>query len=108
MINYEERRDSENHPGRLDDEQLSLVPPVLADGNGRLYATAGFGLRATAQTPPGVLLVGQIAEPKSLDPHAVTAANDFRILANLYDGLVRFADGTLTPWPKAGQSRMMG
>ena len=50
---------------------------------------------AAAQTPAGVLVVGQIAEPKSLDPHAVTAVNDFRILMNVYDGLVRYKDGTL-------------
>ncbi|MCG5478514.1 ABC transporter substrate-binding protein [Sinorhizobium alkalisoli] len=48
-----------------------------------------------AQTPPNVLVVGQIAEPQSLDPHTVTATNDFRILVNVYDGLVRFKDGTL-------------
>jgi peptide/nickel transport system substrate-binding protein len=34
-----------------------------------------------------VLVVGQIAEPKSLDPAAVTAFDDFRILMNAYDGL---------------------
>ncbi len=71
---------------------------------GASIAVAGFGLPALAQTPPGVLIVGQIAEPKSLDPHAVTAANDFRILANVYDGLVRFADGTLTPEPGLAES----
>ena len=54
---------------------------------------------AQAQTPPGVLVVGQIAEPKSLDPHAVTAVNDFRILMNVYDGLVRYAPGTLEVEP---------
>jgi len=54
---------------------------------------------ALAQTPPGVLVVGQIAEPKSLDPAAVTAVNDFRILMNLYDGLVRYKDGTLEVEP---------
>lgn len=54
---------------------------------------------AAAQTPPGVLVVGQIAEPKSLDPHAVTAVNDFRILMNVYDGLVRYAPGTLEVEP---------
>lgn len=54
---------------------------------------------AVAQTPPGVLVVGQIAEPKSLDPHAVTAVNDFRILVNLYDGLVRYKSGTLEVEP---------
>lgn len=52
-----------------------------------------------AQTPPGVLVVGQIAEPRSLDPHAVTAVNDFRILMNVYDGLVRYAPGTLEVEP---------
>ncbi len=54
---------------------------------------------AGAQTPPGVLVVGQIAEPKALDPAAVTAVNDFRILMNVYDGLVRYRDGTLEVEP---------
>ena len=54
---------------------------------------------AEAQTPPGVLVVGQIAEPKALDPAAVTAVNDFRILMNVYDGLVRYKDGTLEVEP---------
>ncbi|TYR32493.1 ABC transporter substrate-binding protein [Mesorhizobium microcysteis] len=54
---------------------------------------------ANAQTPQNVVVVGQIAEPQSLDPHAVTATNDFRILVNMYDGLVRFADGTLEVEP---------
>lgn len=57
-----------------------------------------------AQTPPNVLVVGQIAEPQSLDPHAVTAVNDFRILVNLYDGLVRYADGTLEVEPSLAES----
>jgi peptide/nickel transport system substrate-binding protein len=59
----------------------------------------GAGLPVTAQTPPGVLIVGQIAEPKALDPAAVTAVNDFRILMNVYDGLVRYKDGTLEVEP---------
>lgn len=60
----------------------------------------GFGQAAAeAQTPPNVLVVGQIAEPKSLDPHAVTAVNDFRILMNLYEGLVRYKNGTLEVEP---------
>ncbi len=54
---------------------------------------------ALAQTPPGVLIVGQIAEPKALDPAAVTAVNDFRILMNVYDGLVRYKDGALEVEP---------
>ncbi|MBU6955213.1 ABC transporter substrate-binding protein [Hahella sp. HN01] len=59
---------------------------------------------SVAQTPANVLVVGQIAEPKSLDPHAVTALNDFRILINLYDGLVRFKDGTLEVEPALAES----
>ncbi|HKK48545.1 MAG TPA: ABC transporter substrate-binding protein [Alkalispirochaeta sp.] len=48
---------------------------------------------------PETLVVGQIAEPNALDPHTVTAVNDFRILVNLYDGLVRFQDGSLAVEP---------
>ncbi|MDQ0325013.1 peptide/nickel transport system substrate-binding protein [Rhodopseudomonas julia] len=69
-----------------------------------LALAAGFVPKAEAQTPPNVLIVGQIAEPKSLDPHAVTASNDFRILVNLYDGLVRTKDGTLEPEPALAKS----
>jgi peptide/nickel transport system substrate-binding protein len=57
-----------------------------------------------AQTPPNVLVVGQIAEPKSLDPHAVTAVNDFRILMNVYDGLVRYRSGSLDVEPSLAES----
>ncbi|WP_265517891.1 ABC transporter substrate-binding protein [Nitratireductor luteus] len=66
---------------------------------------AAFGMQpAQAQTPPNVLIVGQIAEPKSLDPQAVTAVNDFRILMNVYDGLVRYRDGTLEVEPALAES----
>lgn len=69
-----------------------------------LAATAATALAlsvggASAQTPENVLIVGQIAEPQSLDPAAVTAVNDFRILMNMYDGLVRYKDGTLEVEP---------
>jgi peptide/nickel transport system substrate-binding protein len=66
--------------------------------------SVAMGLPAKAQTPPGVLVVGQIAEPKSLDPAAVTAANDFRILLNIYDGLARYKPGTLEPEPALAES----
>lgn len=65
---------------------------------------AGAGTVALAQTPPNVLIVGQIAEPQSLDPHTVTATNDFRILVNIYDGLVRYKDGTLEVEPALAES----
>jgi peptide/nickel transport system substrate-binding protein len=68
-------------------------------------ATAIFGgSAALAETPSKVLVVGQIAEPKSLDPAAVTAVNDFRILMNLYDGLVRYKDGALEVEPALARS----
>ena len=59
---------------------------------------------AYAGTPDDVLIVGQVAEPKSLDPQAVTAVNDFRILMNIYDGLVRYKDGTLEIEPALATS----
>jgi peptide/nickel transport system substrate-binding protein len=64
-----------------------------------IAAAAGLAGTAAAQTPPNVLVVGQIAEPMALDPHTVTAVNDFRILMNVYDGLVRYKDGTLEVEP---------
>ena len=42
-------------------------------GFAALMLTTMTSALALAQAPPGVLVVGQIAEPKSLDPHAVTA-----------------------------------
>ena len=64
----------------------------------------GLTAPAGAQTPPGVLVVGQIAEPKSLDPAVDTAVNDFRILMNIYDGLVRYKSGTLEVEPALAES----
>ena len=71
---------------------------VLALG-GSALAMAATGVPAGAQTPEGVLIVGQIAEPKSLDPATVTAVNDFRILVNVYEGLTRYKSGTLEVEP---------
>ncbi|MCA0043951.1 ABC transporter substrate-binding protein [Celeribacter litoreus] len=71
---------------------------LLAASTALALSIGTFGV-AEAQTPPGVLVVGQIAEPKALDPAAVTAVNDFRILMNVYDGLVRYKDGTLEVEP---------
>ena len=71
---------------------------------GAATALALSPLAASAQTPSDVLIVGQIAEPKALDPAAVTAVNDFRILMNVYDGLVRYKDGTLEVEPSLATS----
>jgi peptide/nickel transport system substrate-binding protein len=60
--------------------------------------------RPQIAVPSDVLIVGQLAEPKSLDPQAATALNDFRIAANLFEGLVRFNDGTLEIGPALAES----
>ncbi len=72
---------------------------LMAAATGAVLAIGAVTSSATAQTPPGVLIVGQIAEPKSLDPAAVTAVNDFRILVNVYEGLTRYKSGTLEVEP---------
>ncbi|WP_102225983.1 ABC transporter substrate-binding protein [Acidimangrovimonas sediminis] len=79
--------------------QPVLTRRGLLAATGATLALAGLPQRLMAATPSGVMVVAQIAEPKSLDPAADTAANDFRILVNLYDGLVRFKDGTLEVEP---------
>ena len=74
-----------------------------------LFGFFGFTLLAVLSgsavaTPQDVLVVGQVAEPKSLDPQTVTAVNDFRILVNLYDGLVRYKQGSLEVEPALASS----
>jgi len=59
---------------------------------------------AAAPAPGAALVVAQTGEPRALDPHTVTALNDFRILVNIYEGLVRFADGTLQIEPALAES----
>ncbi|WP_209427333.1 ABC transporter substrate-binding protein [Pararhodobacter sp. SW119] len=85
-----------------------LTRPLTRRAAGALtaafLASSALVAPSLAQTPPGVLVIGQIAEPQALDPHAVTAVNDFRILMNLYDGLVRYAPGTLEVEPALAES----
>ncbi|WP_181704968.1 ABC transporter substrate-binding protein [Chthonobacter rhizosphaerae] len=83
----------------------------MATIRGTLAALAGAIIlalaplhEATAQVPDDVLVVGQIAEPASLDPAVATATNDFRILINLYEGLVRYRPGTLEVEPALAES----
>ncbi len=78
---------------------LTLTRRAALAGGAALALALSSLTPAIAQTPPGVLIVGQVAEPQALDPHAVTAVNDFRILMNVYDGLVRYASGTLEVEP---------
>ncbi len=58
-------------------------------------ALAGCGGGAEGSKSADTIVIGQVAEPKSLDPAADTAVNDFRILVNIYDGLVTYAPDSL-------------
>jgi len=64
-------------------------------------STGGSSSSGSAERP---LVVGQVAEPASLDPHAVTAVNDFRINVNIYDGLVRYDANSLNVEPALATS----
>jgi len=57
-----------------------------------------------ARPPMDTLVVAQAAEPRSLDPQVTTALNDFRILVNVFEGLVRYRPGTLEPAPGLAES----
>lgn len=48
-----------------------------------------------ASIPQDTLVIGQASEPRSLDPHTATGNSDFRICAQIYDGLVTFGDDDL-------------
>ena len=65
----------------------------LFAGGALVLALVGCG--AVGETPEDTLVIGQVAEPRSLDPHVATTTNDFRILSQVYEGLVRFRQGTL-------------
>lgn len=77
----------------------TMLPLLLAS-----MLLAVSSLPVLGQIPKDVLVVGQVAEPKSLDPHVVTAVNDFRIVVNMYDGLVRYQDGSLQVEPALANS----
>ena len=83
--------------------------PLRGIMRGMMVAALGVALAAPvsvafAQTPPDVLVVGLVAEPKSLDPQASTAASDFQIDVNVYEGLLRFKPGTLEIEPALAES----
>ncbi len=72
---------------------------------GLLLVAALFAAGCTRQTPPAnTLVVGQVGAPRSLDPQVTTALNDFRILVNVYEGLVRYRPGTLEVMPALATS----
>ena len=67
------------------------------------FLLLSFGLTTQSATPKDVLVI-KIAEPKSMDPATVTVVNVFRILMNVYDGLVRYRSGTLDVEPGLAES----
>ena len=74
------------------------------------FVLLSFGLNAQAATPKDVLVVAQIAEPKSMDPRTVTAVNDSRILMNFMMGwsVIEAEHSTSKlAWLSLGQSVMM-
>src|SRR5579872_6601404 len=50
---------------------------------------------AEAQTPKNVLVIGHVAELQTLDPAQSVTISDFRILSNMYEGLLHYKDGSL-------------
>nr|WP_202617969.1 ABC transporter substrate-binding protein [Aureimonas leprariae] len=59
---------------------------------------------APAKPADDVLVVGAVAEPQTLDPQAAVSPNDMRIVANVFDGLVRFKRGSLDVAPALAAS----
>lgn len=71
------------------------------------FALFAWLLVSCTEDPVGggdALIVAQSAEPKSLDPHVATSLNDFRILENIFEGLVRFKSGSLDIEPGLAES----
>ncbi|HVY18687.1 MAG TPA: ABC transporter substrate-binding protein [Bauldia sp.] len=58
-----------------------------------------FGTAAVAATPPDVLVIGHVAELQTLDPAQAVTISDYRILSNIYEGLLRYKEGSLDVEP---------
>src|SRR5262249_14840332 len=57
-----------------------------------------------ADTTPGTLVVGLVAEPTSLDPGQLTDINSMKLLGALYDTLVRFQPNSFDLAPSLATS----
>ncbi len=73
---------------------LVVVSAVLLRQSGGLAGKARSAAQAS-RVPRDTLVVALDARVRSLDPHTTTAANDFRVAASLYEGLVKFSPDTL-------------
>ncbi len=72
---------------------LVTAAVLLLAGCGRRETPVEEGIRT--QT----LIVGNLAEPKDLDPHVVTAYTDMNILASIFEGLTNLDEQTCQPQP---------
>jgi peptide/nickel transport system substrate-binding protein len=85
---------------------LSVLPGLVATTGNAAPATSP---RQFADTTPGTLVIGLVAEPTSLDPGQLTDINSMKLLGAIYDTLVRFqpnsfelAPGLATSWDLSG------
>lgn len=76
---------------------LSAVVLLLVAGCGRRETAAEAGIRT------GMLIVGNQAEPKDLDPHVVTAYTDMNVLYALFEGLTALDEKTSQGVPAAAE-----
>jgi peptide/nickel transport system substrate-binding protein len=80
---------------------ISALPSVA------VQATSAAPLRARsrfADSTPGTLVVGLVAEPTSLDPGQLTDINSMKLLGAMYDTLVRFKPNSFDLAPSLATS----
>jgi len=59
---------------------------------------------AMAQTPGNAIIVAHTADLGTADAGQVSTLSDVRVMSNMYEGLLKFADGTLDPAPALAES----
>lgn len=69
-----------------------------------LMGAAVVTLQLFAVPAPQIINIGNAGEPKDLDPHIVTGVPEFRILMNVFEGLVGKDPKTLLPVPGVAES----
>ncbi len=84
---------------------IRLSRRVVTAGMLSLPALSQWSIaKAKADTPPGALVVGHLAELQTLDPAQAVTISDFRILCNIYEGLLHYKDGSLDVEPGLAES----
>lgn len=69
-----------------------------------LCACGPSGTPADIAAEKGILLIGNAADPASLDPALATGFGEFKILSGLFEGLVGANPKTLEPEPAVAKS----